>query len=205
MRRNLKKIEETAAKFEVRTLLDPKEIRALADDMARAYNAQYAKAKVQWLPMNADYFREMAGVPGTEVTACWDVSEGRRQFAGFILNLGDQFNHRMGIHPEYSHHPGEEDSHLVYQRLTYENIRRCIEEGQPRKWLPEGAVGASPGADQGMWIAQSTYEAKARLGFQFDPLFNFRRGAVPGLRWFVEGMYDLFMSDVHNPSVHRKF
>ena len=162
MKRNLERIRATEKNYQIEIIKDDKQMQELIDDLYRAYETQYRTTKVQWLKIKADYFRHLVDVPGVEIVVCWHfVGLNERKFAGFIINLGSQFNHRMGINDEYKKSNGKgDDDHLIYFRLTLKNIEENLKSKKP-----------------GMWIAQTTYEAKRRMGFEIYPLVSYRRPA----------------------------
>lgn len=182
MKRNLERIRATEKDYPVEVISDPQRMLDLAYEMTRAYDEQYAATTVQWLKLTAEHFRFLAQLPGTELVVCWHLVDWtERRFAGFIVNLDGQFNHRMGIMPEYKFQNGRpEDNHLIYFRLTLKNIESNLRSGKPC-----------------MWIAQTTYEAKTRLGFEPHVLWAYRRPT----RWFgfhilADAMYQRLLGQV---------
>jgi hypothetical protein len=188
MHRNLNRIRETAEQYPIEVVRDRRRILELSGQLYEAYDAQYSGYDLRWLHATAEYFRDIADVPNTEILVCWHMEEGQRQFAGFVLNLDQQFNHRMGILPDYRHRPGSsDDDHLIYFRLTLRNIEETLKSGYAA-----------------MWIAQTTYEAKRRLGFVPYPLVNYRR-AIFGFRGLTNFLYHKFMDRIADPQVLYRF
>lgn len=175
LRRNIKKLEANQADYPVEVLRNPADILPLVGEMYAAYNAQYVKAKTQWMRMTPSYLRHLVQLPGAEVVVCWHLQGGRKQFVGFIFNLDGQFNHRMGIVPGYNN---PDDDHLIYFRLTLRNIEENMNAGHA-----------------GMWIAQTAYEMKRRLGFKLQPLYAYRRG-VPLFYSVAQWLYQRLMGPI---------
>jgi len=188
MRRNLKHIQATEAEYPVEILKNPEDIINLSNEIFLAYSAQYKSNKVQWLKMTSQYFRELAKIPGTEVVVCWHLKGlTEKKFAGFIINLDGRFNNRMGIMPEYQkgNDLETESNHFVYFRLTLKNIQANLEHG-----------------GMGMYIAQTTYQAKKRLGFEIFPLVNYRKNtAWFGIRIINNYSYLRVMSGIRDPKI----
>ena len=171
---------------------DSKRILELASTLFHAYKVQFANHSIQWLRMSSGYIRRLAKIPGTEVLVCWYIPDlkkpNKKEFAGFLINLDGQFNHRMGIMPKFRHKESNQtDDHLIYFRLTLRNIELNLQSGK-----------------RGMWIAQTGYEAKRRLGFNLQPLVSYRR-AVTGFNFVSDTAYQKLMGEVNNPDVLYRF
>lgn len=125
------------------------------------HRAVYMKAKYQFEELRPQFFLECARCksPKTELVTC-ERSDGR--IAGSLLIFYDEYeqqNKRVGI--DYDH----PDSGLIYNLLNYAGIQRAIARGIPT-----------------LWLGQSSYLPKTRLGGELEDQFVLIKAYDPVLK-----------------------
>lgn len=125
------------------------------------YRAVFLKAKFQFEELRPCFFVECARStdPKTEMLIC-ETTDGR--IAGSMLsfyNEHEQQNKRIGI--DYD----DPNSGLIYNLLNYTGIKRAIERGI-----------------QTLWLGQSSYLVKTRMGGRLEDQYLFIKAYDPVLR-----------------------
>jgi hypothetical protein len=125
------------------------------------HRAVFLKAQYQFEELTPNFFRECARSqnPKTELVVC-ERSDGR--IVGSLLIIYDeheQQNKRVGIDYEIA------DSGLIYNILNYTGIQRAIERRIPT-----------------LWLGQSSYTPKTRLGGELDDQYVLMKAYDPLLK-----------------------
>jgi len=125
------------------------------------YRAVFLKAKYQFEELPPRFFSECVGSvnPKSELVIC-ERADGR--IVGSLLifyNGQEQQNKRIGIDYEIA------DSGLIYNLLNYTGIQRAIDRGI-----------------RTLWLGQSSYLPKSRLGGDLDDQYLYMRAYDPILK-----------------------
>jgi predicted N-acyltransferase len=125
------------------------------------HRAVFHRAKYQFEELPPRFFAESVGSvnPKSELVIC-ERADGR--IVGSLLifyNGQEQQNKRIGIDYDIA------DSGLIYNLLNYTGIQRAIDRGI-----------------QTLWLGQSSYVPKSRLGGELDDQFLYMRAYDPILK-----------------------
>ena len=125
------------------------------------HRAVFLKAKYQFEELPPRFFVECARStrPKTELVVC-EARDGR--IVGSLLIFYDhreQLNKRIGVDYDLA------DSGLIYNLLNYKGLQRAIERGLPT-----------------VWLGQSTYLPKTRLGGEMEDQYLLLKAYNPALK-----------------------
>ncbi|HYL05016.1 MAG TPA: GNAT family N-acetyltransferase [Thermoanaerobaculia bacterium] len=125
------------------------------------HRAVFLKARYQFEELPPRFFAECAKStrPRTELVVC-ETPEGR--IVGSLLifyDTGEQLNKRIGL--DY----GQADTGLIYNLLNYTGLRRAIERGLPT-----------------VWLGQSAYLPKTRMGGELEDQYVLLKALNPALK-----------------------
>lgn len=153
-----KQFRKAEGLYSIRVVED---FEAVLPQVLSLYRAVFLKAKFQFEELTPQFFVEASRSidPKTELLIC-EMLDGR--IAGSMLtfyNSHEQLNKRIGI--DYSN----PDSGLIYNLLNYTGIKRAIERGIAT-----------------LWLGQSSYLVKTRMGGRLEDQYVFIKAYDPLLR-----------------------